>query len=116
MNRLALSISILNPFVSGDEGSWLSKYMECLLVMISWCTVLFVVCHKDIHWKSRGFASLPGQGMRRLRTSLAAAMAAGLGVGIWTTLPLNCSSFGAMGLPFALLVGISYGVAWEGWI
>ena len=54
--------------------------------------------------------------MGRLRMLLFAMMAVAIWVGAWRANMWDWGLFGTTGLPLAVLVGMSYGLAWERWV
>ena len=82
----------------------------------AWLAVLVILCHNGLYWRSRGFGGVGGMTMGRLRMLLFAMTAVAILVGAWNANMWDWRRFGIVGLPFALLVGMSYGLAWERWV
>ncbi|KAL8917391.1 MAG: hypothetical protein Q9172_005876 [Xanthocarpia lactea] len=82
----------------------------------AWLVVFHILLHNSIYWRSRGFGGVAGKTMGRLRMLLFAMTAVAIWVGVWSANMWDWGLFGAMGLPLAVLVGMSYGLAWERWV
>lgn len=118
--KLVLGIFLelaLDPEPPKDISSdTISRLGSRLGMVEAWVGVLHVLCYNGIYWRSRGFGIVPGKLMGRFRVMLFAAMTVGMWVAVWTAREWEWRNFWMMGLPFAMLVGMSYGVAWERWL
>ena len=124
-----------------DTSSWLfvlstAKVVLALLVSVSitskdtppsgvlmvvasiegWLAIAVFICSPSIYWKSKGWGKLSGLYMGRLRMALFAAIGIGIWVAVWTKRSWDWKLFSYQGLPMAMLVGMSYGIAWERWV
>ncbi|KAL8920347.1 MAG: hypothetical protein Q9208_006318 [Pyrenodesmia sp. 3 TL-2023] len=90
--------------------------MAVLGICEAWLAVVVILCHNGLYWRSRGFGGVAGKTMGRLRMLLFAIPVVALWVGAWGANMWDWRLFGTTGLPFAVLVGMSYGLAWERWV
>ncbi|KAL8911769.1 MAG: hypothetical protein Q9171_003102 [Xanthocarpia ochracea] len=110
---LLLSVSLDNN--ASDEDRPIGK-MAVLGICEAWLAVLVILCHNGLYWRSRGFGGVAGKTMGRLRMLLFAMTAVAVSLGAWSANMWDWRQFGTVGLPFAVLVGMSYGLAWERWV
>ena len=99
-----------------DEDRLFGKTMVVVGICEAWLGVMVILCHNGLYWRSRGFGGVGGKTMGRLRMLLFAMMAVAIWVGAWRANMWDWGLFGTTGLPLAVLVGMSYGLAWERWV
>ena len=90
-----------------------SLFLKVVGVAEAWLLIVWMLCDSGIYWKSQGYGSVSGGTMARLRMMLWISMVIGIWVGAWVARDWAWHDFWTLGLPFAILVGMSYGLAWE---
>ncbi|KAL8690762.1 MAG: hypothetical protein Q9218_003866 [Villophora microphyllina] len=113
--KLALGLMFALAPLSGSK-KLSSPDMTWLGIAEAWGAILIIFYHDGLYWKSRGWGALSGRMAARLRLSFFVTMSVGLWVGVWIARAWDWRDFGLFGLPFAVLVGMSYGLALERWV
>lgn len=109
--KILLALVVSLSITSKDPpSSWILATIE------GWLAIAVFICSPSIYWKSKGCGIISGLYMGRLRVALFAAMGMGLWVAVWTKRSWDWKLFEYQGLPMAMLVGMSYGIAWERWV
>ncbi|KAL8857729.1 MAG: hypothetical protein Q9178_005764 [Gyalolechia marmorata] len=112
MMVLLLSTS-LHDNASGEDTM---GTMAVVVIYEAWLAVFYILFQDGLYWRSRGFGGVAGKTMGRVRMLLFAMTAVAIWVGVWSANMWDWTLFGTVGLPFAMLVGMSYGLAWERWV
>ena len=90
-----------------------SLFLKVVGVAEAWMFIVWVMCDGGIYWKSQNYGRVSGAIMARLRLMLWICVAVGMWVGVWVARAWEWHDFWTLGLPFAIIVGMSYGLAWE---
>lgn len=96
-----------------SEEPW--RLLHNILIAYGWFVVAWIVYQGGVYWRSPGWGRVSGVWMGRARVMLCAAVGVGLWMGVYYTRGLDLRDW-AMEMPFEMLVGMSYGVAWEKWV
>ena len=90
-----------------------SLFLKVVGVAEAWMFIVWVMCDGGIYWKSQTYGRVSGAIMARLRLMLWICVTVGMWVGVWVARAWEWHGFWTLGLPFAIIVGMSYGLAWE---
>lgn len=82
----------------------------------TWCLILWIFFRRQMYWKTRAWGNVSGIQIARLRMLFCATVGIGLWTLAWRTTGLEWKQFGNVGMTYGVLVGLSYGIAWERWV
>lgn len=111
--KLALGLLLYSDL---DSKHPQSGFTRLLTSVEAWGIIIFIVFNNGIYWRSKSCGRVSGPWMGRLRILVSAAMALGLWVGACISSKWRWNDFKTGGLPLAIVVGMSYGLAWERWV
>ena len=96
-----------------DESGFGGLFLVVMLIE-AWGAILVILFNGKIYWRSnRRSKTLSSKLLARCRLLLPAVVTTAMWWGVWTSRRWDLAVFRIEGLPFATLVGMSYGITCE---
>ena len=96
-----------------DESGFGGLFLVVMLIE-AWGAILVILFNSKIYWRSnRRSKTLSSKLLARCRLLLPAVVTTAMWWGVWTSRRWDLAVFRIEGLPFAILVGMSYGITCE---
>ena len=114
--KFALGIPVaLLLFVEQKEGEkGFGGFTKVVLLIEAWAILLVILFNNKIYWRSnRRSDTLSNNLLARCRLLLPAVATTAMWWGVWTSKGWDPAIFRIEGLPFAIFVGMSYGITYE---